>query len=138
MKISVAQLNYHIGNFERNKYLICKAIDKAKADGSDLVVFSELCIPGYPPLDLLDRVDFVEKCDRTVSEIAAIAAGMRQLSVSTFNSNPKGRLFNSALVISEGKVVLRYIRPFYLPMTYLMSTGIFNRRRTSGPFHSGG
>jgi len=109
MKISVAQLNYHIGNFERNKYLICKAIDKAKADGSDLVVFSELCIPGYPPLDLLDRVDFVKKCERTVAEIAAYCSGITAIVGSpTFNTNPEGKkLFNSALVISEGKVVFK-------------------------------
>ncbi len=62
MRITVAQLNYHIGNFEKNKSLICNAISKAKDEGSDLIVFSELCIPGYPPLDLLDRHDFIEKC----------------------------------------------------------------------------
>jgi len=62
MKFTVAQLNYHIGNFTGNKDLICKAIKKAKAAGSDLIIFSELCIPGYPPLDLLDRLDFIEKC----------------------------------------------------------------------------
>ena len=61
MKFTLAQLNYHIGNFAGNKDLICKAIRKAKAEGSDLVIFSELCIPGYPPLDLLDRFDFIEK-----------------------------------------------------------------------------
>ena len=70
MKITIAQLNYHIGNFAGNKELICNAINKAKAEGSDLVIFSELCIPGYPPLDLLDRLDFIEKCNQTVKEIA--------------------------------------------------------------------
>lgn len=68
MNITIAQLNYHIGNFEYNKGLICSAIDKARSEGSDLVIFSELCIPGYPPLDLLDRIDFVEKCNTTVNE----------------------------------------------------------------------
>ena len=56
MKISVAQINYHIGNFDKNVSLICDAISRAKTDGSDLVIFSELCVPGYPPLDLLDRI----------------------------------------------------------------------------------
>ena len=70
MKISIAQINYHIGNFERNKGLICDAIKKARAEKADLVIFSELCVPGYPPLDLLDRIDFIEKCSDTVKEIA--------------------------------------------------------------------
>ena len=107
MKISVAQLNYHIGNFARNKDLICNAIKKAKAEGSDLIVFSELCIPGYPPLDLLDRLDFIEKCKQTVTEIAKECTGITAIVGSpTLNKNPEGKkLFNSALVLSEGEVI---------------------------------
>ncbi len=107
MKISVAQLNYHIGNFARNKDLICGAINKAKAEGSDLIVFSELCIPGYPPLDLLDRLDFIERCNQTVGEIAAHCNGIAAIVGSpTFNRKPEGKkLFNSALLLSEGKVI---------------------------------
>jgi NAD+ synthase (glutamine-hydrolysing) len=107
MKITVAQLNYHIGNFERNKDIICDAIRKAKTEGSDLIVFSELCIPGYPPLDLLDRLDFIEKCNLTVNEIANECTGIAAIVGSpTLNRKPEGKkLFNSALVLSEGKVI---------------------------------
>jgi NAD+ synthase (glutamine-hydrolysing) len=107
MKISVAQLNYHIGNFERNKSLICHAISKAKAEGADLIIFSELCIPGYPPLDLLDRHDFIEKCYLTVNEIAKECFGIAAIVGSpTFNENSEGKkLFNSALVLYEGEVI---------------------------------
>jgi NAD+ synthase (glutamine-hydrolysing) len=107
MKITIAQLNYHIGNFPRNKDLICNAIKKAKAQGSDLIIFSELCIPGYPPLDLLDRLDFIEKCDQTVKEIAKECTGISAIVGSpTLNKNPEGKkLFNSALVLSEGRTV---------------------------------
>jgi NAD+ synthase (glutamine-hydrolysing) len=107
MKISIAQLNYHIGNFIKNKELICNAIKKAKNDGAELVVFSELCIPGYPPLDLLDRLDFIEKCNLTVKEISEQCKGIAAIVGSpTFNKNPEGKkLYNSALVLSEGKVI---------------------------------
>ncbi|MDO9339798.1 MAG: NAD+ synthase [Bacteroidales bacterium] len=107
MKITVAQLNYHIGNFERNKDHICNAIRKAKTEGSDLIVFSELCIPGYPPLDLLDRLDFIEKCNLTVNEIANECTGIAAIVGSpTLNRKPEGKkLFNSALLLSEGKVI---------------------------------
>jgi NAD+ synthase (glutamine-hydrolysing) len=109
MKISVAQLNYKIGNFAGNKDLICKAIEKAKNEGSDLIIFSELCIPGYPPLDLLDRVDFIEKCDQTVKEIAGFCTGIMAIVGSpTFNTDPEGKkLYNSALVLSEGKIIFK-------------------------------
>jgi NAD+ synthase (glutamine-hydrolysing) len=107
MKFTVAQLNYHIGNFKGNMDLICKAIGKAKADGSDLIIFSELCVPGYPPLDLLDRSDFIEKCNRTVSDIAKECNGITAILGSpTLNRKVEGKkLFNSALVLSEGKII---------------------------------
>jgi NAD+ synthase (glutamine-hydrolysing) len=109
MKISVAQLNYKIGNFAGNKDLICKAIEKANSEGSDLVIFSELCIPGYPPLDLLDRADFINKCDQTVKEIAGFCTGITAIVGSpTFNTGPEGKkLYNSALVLSEGKIIFK-------------------------------
>ena len=107
MKFTVAQLNYHIGNFAGNRDLICKAIAKAKAAGSDLIIFSELCISGYPPLDLLDRFDFIEKCDQTVLEIANECQGIAALVGSpTINKKPEGKkLNNSALLLSEGKII---------------------------------
>jgi NAD+ synthase (glutamine-hydrolysing) len=107
MKITVAQLNYHIGNFTQNKKLICNAIEKAKSNGSDLIIFSELCISGYPPLDLLDRFDFIEKCNQTVNEIAHKCTGIAAIVGSpTINKNREGKkLFNSALLLSEGKIV---------------------------------
>jgi NAD+ synthase (glutamine-hydrolysing) len=107
MKITVAQLNYHIGNFEFNKRLICDTISKARSEGSDLIIFSELCIPGYPPLDLLDRLDFIEKCNDTVFEIAKECIGISAIvGAPTLNKNPEGKkLFNSALVLSEGRII---------------------------------
>jgi NAD+ synthase (glutamine-hydrolysing) len=107
MKISVAQLNYTIGDFRKNKEFIITAIKKAKSDGSDLVIFSELCISGYPPLDLLDRYDFVEKCNKAVVEIAEECRGIAAIVGSpTLNTNPEGKkLHNSALLLSEGEVI---------------------------------
>jgi NAD+ synthase (glutamine-hydrolysing) len=107
MKISIAQLNYHIGNFEKNRELICNAIRNAKKEGADLIVFSELSVPGYPPLDLLDRIDFIENCNETVNLIADECIGITAIVGSpTFNKNSEGKkLFNSALALSEGKII---------------------------------
>lgn len=107
MKFTVAQLNYHIGNFEGNRDLICSAIRKAKSEMSDLIIFSELCVSGYPPLDLLDRQDFIEKCNLTVQEIAKECTGIAAIVGSpTINKKSEGKkLYNSALMLSEGKVI---------------------------------
>ena len=70
MKISLAQINYHVGNFDLNSKLIIEAIDRAKTRSSDLVLFSEFAITGYPPHDLLEHKDFIEDCDNTLKNIA--------------------------------------------------------------------
>jgi len=132
MKITIAQLNYHIGNFKKNKSLICNAINKAKEEGSRLIIFSELCIPGYPPLDLLDRHDFIEKCDATVHEIAEECKGITAIVGSpTPNTKPNGKkLFNSALVLSEGKVI------FHANKALLPTYDIFDEYRYFEPERS--
>ncbi|MDZ7739631.1 MAG: NAD+ synthase [Bacteroidales bacterium] len=106
MKITLAQLNFHVGNFEKNSRLIIDAIGKAKKDGSDLVVFPELAITGYPPQDLLEHSDFIDKCyayiDTVASECSDIAA---IIGAPAINRNKSGKkLFNAAYLLSGGKV----------------------------------
>ena len=62
MKIALAQLNYHIGNFESNREQIIQNIGKAKDQGAELIVFSELAVCGYYPNDLLERREFIDRC----------------------------------------------------------------------------
>jgi NAD+ synthase (glutamine-hydrolysing) len=69
MKIALAQQNYHIGNFEKNRQKIISAIKEARAQGADLVVFSELCICGYPPRDFLEFKDFIDECEKSIDLI---------------------------------------------------------------------
>ena len=69
MKIFLAQQNYHIGNFESNTQKIICAINLAKEQGGDIIVFSELSVCGYPPRDFLEFDDFIGKCRRAIDEI---------------------------------------------------------------------
>ncbi len=69
MNIFLAQQNYHIGNFESNTKKIISAINIAKEQGGDMVVFSELSICGYPPRDFLEFDDFIRKCYAAIDEI---------------------------------------------------------------------
>ena len=71
MKIFLAQQNYHIGNFEHNTQQIIEAIEEAKKQGGDIIVFSELCVCGYPPRDFLEFDDFIEKCNNAINIIKA-------------------------------------------------------------------
>ena len=69
MKISLAQQNYHIGNFESNTAKIIAAIKQAKKESADIVVFSELCVCGYPPRDFVEFNDFINKCYKAIDDI---------------------------------------------------------------------
>ena len=69
MKIALAQQNYHIGNFEENTRKIIEGIDWAKKQGADIVMFSELCVCGYPPRDFLEFEDFINKCYKAIDII---------------------------------------------------------------------
>ena len=106
MKIALAQLNYHIGNFESNTKKIIDCIQKAKLQNTELVVFSELAICGYPPRDFLDFDHFILKCIDSINIIAAECNGIAVIVGSpSFNNEPKGKhLFNSAFFLSDGKV----------------------------------
>ena len=70
MKIALAQLNYLIGDFEGNLNKMREAVDGAVRDGAGMVLFSELAICGYPPLDLLERKDFVTRCMESIERLA--------------------------------------------------------------------
>lgn len=106
MKIALAQLNYHIGNFEKNVAAILAAIKKGKDQKADLVVFAELALCGYPPRDFLNYPEFIGRCQKAIEEIAAECKGVAALvGAPSVNPNPKGkRLLNSAFFIAEGKV----------------------------------
>ena len=107
MRISIAQLNYHIGNFDKNKKLIIDSINTARKEKADLIVFSELSVCGYPPLDLLDHLDFIQKCNIVVEEIAKECTDIAAIIGSpTLNMKAEGKkLFNSALFLYQGKVL---------------------------------
>ncbi|MBP8244045.1 MAG: NAD+ synthase [Chitinophagaceae bacterium] len=106
MKIFLAQQNYHIGNFESNAQKIICAIDEAKRQGADLVVFSELSVCGYAPRDFLEFDDFINKSYAAIDEIKLHADTIGVL-VGAPDRNPvkEGKdLFNAAFLLYEKEV----------------------------------
>ncbi len=106
MKVTLAQLNYHTGNFEYNSNKIIEAINEAKKNNIDLIVFSELSVCGYPPRDFLEFNDFINLCISNVHLIASHCVGIAAIVGSpTVNPKIEGKdLFNSAYFLSNGKV----------------------------------
>lgn len=106
MKIAIAQLNYHIGNFAENTSKITEYIEKSKAEGADLVVFTELSVTGYYPQDLLERKEFIEQSSEALNRIATQCHGIAAIvGGPSINPEPRGKkLFNSAFFMYDGAI----------------------------------
>ncbi len=106
MKIFLAQQNYHIGNFESNTKKIIRAIRDAKAQGGDLILFSEMCVSGYPARDFVEFNDFINKCYDAVNLIKEEADTIGVLIGSPArNTQHKGKgLFNAAFFLYEKEI----------------------------------
>ncbi|MBK8519867.1 MAG: NAD+ synthase [Chitinophagaceae bacterium] len=106
MKIFLAQQNYHIGNFETNTQKIINAIQSAKEQGGDLIVFSELSVCGYAPGDFLEFEDFINKSYAALDVIKQHADTIGVL-VGAPDRNPvrEGKdLFNGAFLLYENEI----------------------------------
>lgn len=106
MKITLAQLNFHIGDFEGNLAKMLSAVSKAKAEKADIIVFGELAVCGYPPRDFLEFDDFINRCQHSIDELCKVAHDIA-IAVGSPTKNPviEGKdLFNSAYFLVDGKV----------------------------------
>jgi len=106
MKIALAQQNYHIGNFEYNTSKIIEAIQQAKKQETDLIVFSELAVCGYPPRDFLEFEDFINRCYHAIDMIRQHADTIGVIVGSPArNPIPQGKdLFNAAWLLYEKEI----------------------------------
>ena len=117
MKIALAQLNYLIGDFEGNLAKISGAVAGAVSEGADLVIFSELSICGYPPLDLLERKEFITTSRQYLEKLARMTDHDTGVLVGgpDFNTETDGKLlYNTAFFLHGGKVQ-QEIRKTLLP-----------------------
>jgi NAD+ synthase (glutamine-hydrolysing) len=105
VKIALAQLNYHIGNFEANTQKIIQTAQDAANHGAELVVFAELAVSGYPPRDFLEFDDFVARCEHELDRIAETCRDIPLIVGSPVrNPSSKGkRLFNAAVFMHQGE-----------------------------------
>ncbi|MEZ4912323.1 MAG: NAD+ synthase [Saprospiraceae bacterium] len=132
MRITIAQINYHIGNFEGNLSRMKSAIDEAKIHQSDMVCFGELSVCGYPPRDFLEFDDFIDLCEESIKTLCTWSQDIAIVVGSpTRNPDPNGKnLFNSVLFIYGGVV------QFVQHKTLLPNYDIFDEYRYFEPAKS--
>ena len=131
LRITVAQLNYMVGDIAGNVAKMIAAARDAAAASADLVVFSELSITGYYPGDLLDEPDFLARVARGLEELQAASRESPQLhwivGAPLAREGAGKRLLNALVVLKAGEIVLRYAKQL-LP-TY----NIFDEMRHFAP-----
>lgn len=110
MLIALAQLNFHIGNFEENEQKIIRNIQKAKEAGAQLVVFSELAISGYPPRDFLEFDDFLLQCEQSIQRVAKHCVDIAAIvGAPSRNTSSKGKkAHNTAFFLKDGQINAQY------------------------------
>ncbi len=118
MRICLAQLNYHIGNFEENFRKIEAAVNEAITQKADIVVFGELALTGYPPRDFLEFDDFIALSNQYLDKVTALSSNIAiVIGAPTVNPVVEGKdLFNSAYFLAEGQI--KYIQHKTLLPTY--------------------
>lgn len=107
MKIAIAQLDYHIGNFEDNLQKMLRAVEQARSLGADLVCFGELAVCGYPPRDFLEFNDFILRSQASVEALRVASTGIGiVVGAPTPNPEIEGKdLHNSAYLLYEGQIL---------------------------------
>ena len=121
MKICLGQINTTPGDFAGNLAAIKKGIDVASSAQCDLVIFPELCIPGYLSQDLLYRPRFIDRNLAVLEEIRQYTTsqcdGLNVICGYVTRNTGTGKPFhNVAGVLKEGKLLGEYkkqLLPFY-------------------------
>lgn len=115
MKIALAQFNPTIGDFEGNAKRILELAAEAKRGGAELALFSELCLCGYPPQDLVERPSFIA---RNLKELDLLAKSIPMPSlvgyVGKAQDDTGKPVANCAALIADGRVLFEQ-RKMLLP-----------------------
>lgn len=129
LAITLAQLNPTMGDVDGNAAKAREARARAKADGADLIVFSELFIAGYPPEDLVLKPAFQAACRAAIEELARETADGGPAMLIGAPWVEDGNLYNACALLDGGRIAaIRY-------KVNLPNYGVFDERRVfaAGP-----
>ncbi|HEY0390537.1 MAG TPA: NAD+ synthase [Solirubrobacterales bacterium] len=117
MRVALAQIDPTVGDIDGNAAKIAEWIGRARGDGAELVIFPELCIPGYPAEDLYLKRHFVEANQRAVEKLAAGVEGIVALVgfAEPAADDAEGRQAHNSLAVLGGGAVQAVYRKNRLP-----------------------
>lgn len=112
-RVAVAQLNPIVGDIGGNFSLAVMAHQKAKEEGANLVLFTELFISAYPPEDLVLKPSFTKTCEEAVEKLAKITVGGPGIVIG-LPLRRNGNIYNGVMLLDEGRGIAESFK-FDLP-----------------------
>ncbi len=139
MKIAIAQINPKVGDIKGNALKIASFASRAQSLGAELTVFPELAITGCPPLDLLEKDDFIEANLKALEGLAAMRLGTA-LAVGYVDRNlGRGKkLLNSAALLAGGRVLARQAKSLLPTYDIFDEARYFEPASSNRPVNFGG
>jgi len=108
MRITLSQLNFVVGDIAGNTEKMIAAARQAADQGSELIVFSELALTGYPPEDLLLRPSLQLRVEAALQQLLPVSQDIA-LALG-FPWQQQGRLLNCAALYYQGQCLGRYAK----------------------------
>ena len=124
LTISIAQLNPTMGDLSGNLSIALSAHGEAEKSGSDIIVFSELFLSGYPPEDLVLKPSFVASCRDAIMQLCSATKNSKTGIVIGSPWRENDNLYNSAIVIDSGDIISVHHK------VDLPNYGVFDEKRT--------
>jgi len=124
MKVALAQISPHLGNIRKNFDLHLQAVDKAKREQADLLIFPELSLTGYLLKDLVETAALDPDKSPIFKEFKSLSRDISLvLGFVEEKAQDKGLFYNSAAFLDKGKI-LHIHRKVFLP-----TSGMFDEAR---------
>lgn len=123
LRIAIAQCNSTVGDVVGNTELVLDWIKRAEAEATDLIIFPEMVLTGYPPEDLVFKAVFQDAAMQAIEQICKVSEGLKTAILVSGLWREGGELFNAAFLIEKGKVLhQQYKRD-------LPNYGVFDEKR---------
>ena len=121
LSILIAQTNPTVGDIDHNKNIVLETIEKNHS--TDLIIFSELMLTGYPPEDLVLKTAFKDKFMQALEEINAFLKNKNCTVILGMPWDEEGHLYNAAIVLYNGSIVYKHFK------NALPNYGVFDEKR---------
>ncbi|MGA2142438.1 MAG: NAD+ synthase [Brevinematales bacterium] len=129
VRIALCQYNFTLGDIKSNMFKIREGITRALDEGSDIAVFPELAMTGYPPEDLVFKPKFIDDSINAIENLTEFSKKKDILIIAgyVYRDNSSGNIFDSAGIIYSGRLADVYHK------IYLPNYGVFDEQRYFSP-----